>query len=266
MSDTIRLFIGTSPNGEDYEAEAVAEFTARSNSSLPIDITWMRQAKSGPYSGWNCATQRTPFSHFRWSPPAVSGFAGRAIYSDVDFIFRGDLAELWRQDIPGVLLCRKSKKPGGKIKTCCMLFDCAKAKGHVPDLDGLRKMDDPQGRLSNYFMQTEGVAHPFEGGWNTIDPDEKSMYGESVKAIHFSRMQNQMHLAHAVPRLKKQGQNHWYNGDIFPHENAELIRLFDSLLTEAQAAGLTYESYGYGGGVPIVRKNFTYSVNKGVGA
>ena len=46
MNDVIRLFIGTSPNGEDYEAEAVAAYTAQKYSSLPLEITWMRQAKA----------------------------------------------------------------------------------------------------------------------------------------------------------------------------------------------------------------------------
>ena len=100
MSETIRLFIGTSPQGEDYEAEAVAAYTAQKFSSLPIEITWMRQAKSGPYAGWRGMTHGvTPFSSFRWSPPAMCGFQGRAIYTDVDFVFHADLAELWNEDI-----------------------------------------------------------------------------------------------------------------------------------------------------------------------
>lgn len=40
---TIRLFIGTSANGEDTDAEMVYEYSLRKNCSVPIDITWMRQ-------------------------------------------------------------------------------------------------------------------------------------------------------------------------------------------------------------------------------
>lgn len=263
MSDAIRLFIGTSPNGEDYEAEAVAAYTAQKFSSLPIEITWMRAAKKGPYSGWKLASGRTPFSSFRWSPPALCGFQGRAIYTDVDFVFHADLAELWAEAIPGVIVTKTSKKPGGKIKTCCTLFDCAKAKGHVPDLDGLRRMDDPQGHLVNYFQRShpELVSGFQSGNWNAIDAFDLS--DASLKATHYSRMEHQVHLKHAIPRLRAQGKKHWYDGAVFAHPNPALQQHFDAMLVEAQAAGVTYESFEYGSGVEISRRNFTYGHHKG---
>jgi hypothetical protein len=267
MSETIRLFVGTSPNGEDYEAEAVLEFTARSLSSLPIEITWMRQAKAGTWSGWKCASGRTPFSHFRWGIPAACGFKGRAIYTDVDFIIRADLAELWRQLIPGVLLAKKSRKPGGKIKTCCMLFDCARARGHVPTLEQLRAMPDPQGTLTKYFQSRGDLVDAYEGDWNAIDLNGyDTLRDPRVKAIHYSRMEHQLHLPHAIARLRGQHQSHWYTGPVFAHPRADLITEFAGLLNAAQTAGLTYESFGYACGVPPERRNFTYSTHKGVGA
>ncbi len=262
MSETIRLFVGTSPNGEDYEAEAVLAYSAQKHSSLPVEIVWMRQAKTGVYAGWSCASGRTPFSHFRWSLPAACDFSGRAIYCDADFIFIGDLAELWAQPIDGVILAQKSKKPGGKIKTCCMVFDCAKAKGHVPDLKGLRNMADPQGTLTKYFQEHGDLASGYGcGEWNSRDP--QSLDDPAIKAVHYTRMEHQLHLKHAQARLAKQGKSHWYTGPVFPHPNAGLQRLFDDLLVDAQAAGYTYESFGYGGGVELVRRNFTYSTHRG---
>lgn len=264
MSDTIRLFVGTSPNGEDYEAEAVLAYSARLQSSLPVEITWMRQAKSGTFSGWKCASGRTPFSHFRWGIPAACGFKGRAIYCDADFLFLGDLAELWAAPIPGVLLAQKSRKPGGKVKTCCMLFDCAKAAGHVPTLDQLRRMDDPQGHLSKYFQTHGELVDGYGcGEWNARDPE--TLGDPHIKAIHYTRMEHQLHLTHAAARLAKQGKAHWYTGPVFPHPNVALQALFDRLLVEAQAAGYTYESFDYGGAgaVDIARRNFTYTTHRG---
>ena len=257
MSDTIRLFIGTSPNGEDYEAEAVAAYTAHKFSSLPIEITWMRLAKAGPYAGWRACRQGvTPFSSFRWSPPSLCGFEGRAIYTDVDFIFHADLAELWREDIPGVIVTKRPK-PAGKVKTCCTLFDCAKAKGHIADLDGLKRMDDPQGFYSNYFKdRPELVSNYASGEWNAHDAFDLS--NPRLKATHYTRIETQLHLRHAIPRLKKQGRSHWYTGPVFEHPNPALQSHFDAMLAEAQAAGLTYESFNYGSGVEISRRNFTY--------
>jgi hypothetical protein len=266
VTGPIRLFVGTSPNGEDYEAEAVLLHSVLSQCSLPVDVTWMRQAATGPYSGWKNDSARTPFSHFRWSPPALCDFSGRAIYCDVDFIVRADLAELWTQDIPGVLLARTSKKPGGKVKTCCMLFDCAKANGHIPTLAELRQMPDPQGHLSKR-VQVDGLAAPYVGDWNCIDvAGYEDIHDPRIKAIHYSRMEHQPHLPYALARLKAAGRSHWYTGDVFTHPRADLVALFATLLAEAQAAGHTYESFGYGAAVPIARKNFTYSVHRGAGA
>ncbi len=267
MSDTIKLFVGTSPNGEDYEAEAVLAYSARKHASLPIDITWMRQGRSKIYSGWACASGRTPFSHFRWSPPAATGYAGRAIYCDVDFIFFGDLAELWREEIPGALVCRKSKKPGGKLKTCCMLFDCAAAKGHVPDLPALKAMPDPQGHLSKYFQQHDALTSSYQSGdWNALDLGGYDLDDPRVKAVHYTRMEHQLHLKHAIARLAAQGKSHWYGGPVFAHPRPELQARFDALLAEAQADGYTFESFGYGTGVEIARRNFTYSTHRGTEA
>jgi len=261
VSDVIRLFIGTSPNGEDYEAEAVLEYSARQCSSLPIDITWMRAAPSGPYAGWQLASGRTPFSGFRWSPPAMCAFEGRAIYADVDFVFHGDLAELWREDVPGVIV---TKRPtlAGKVKTCCTLFDCAKAKGHIADLDGLRRMPNPQGHYTSYFKERpELVSHFASGDWNAIDGFD--LADTRIKATHYSRIEHQVHLKHATARLAAQGRTHWYAGPVFQHPNAALQAHFDAMLIDAQAAGLTYESFGYGSGVAIARRDFVYAHHAG---
>lgn len=265
MSETIRLFLGTSPNGEDYEAEAVAVYTARKFSSLPLEITFMRQSKKGPYSGWrSCSKGVTPFSGFRWSIPAMCNFEGRGLYTDVDFVFHADLAELWREEIPGVIVTKRPK-PAGKVKTCCTLFDCAKAKRHIETLDGLRKMTDPQGHYSNYFKdRPELVNHYASGDWNAHDAFDLS--NPRIKATHYTRIESQLHLKHAIPRLRAQGRSHWYTGEVFAHPNPALQLHFDAMLEEAKAAGLTYESFQYGSGVEISRRNFTYSHHKGTEA
>lgn len=262
MSDVIRLFVGTSPGGLDYEAEAVFVHTARKFSSSPIEFVFMRQAKTGPYSGWRGNNKGvTPFSGFRWSAPAMCGFDGRAIYADVDFCWHADLAELWREDIPGVIVTKRPK-PGGKLKTCCTLFDCAKAKGHIADLPALKTMNDPQGFYGNYFKERPTLVSNYaSGNWNAIDLYDPS--NASIKATHFSRIEHQCHLPHAIPRLKRDGRRHWYTGPVFAHPNHGLQKHFDAMLAEAQEAGLTYESFEYGSGVEISRRAFAYKFHKG---
>lgn len=263
MSETIRLFVGSSANGEDYEAEAVLEYTARKHCSLPLEITWMRQAAQGPWSGWACGSGRTPFTHFRWSIPAVCGFEGRAIYTDVDFLFVGDLAQLWLQDIPGVGLVRNAT---GKLSTSCILFDCAKARGHVPDLDALRRLDDAQGVMLKYFRANPHLLAPTVGNWDCADLKGSSLDDPSLRAIHYTRIETQLHLKHAQARLRAEGRAHWYQGETFPHPNQDLQALFDRLLEEAKAAGYSEDRYRVQRFDGAKRKGFVYQSHAGAPA
>ena len=81
MIEPIRIFIGTSANNEDADSEMVLEYTLRKNSSLPLEITWMRQThdQNSIWGGWETQRWSTPFSGFRWAIPEACGFTGRAI-------------------------------------------------------------------------------------------------------------------------------------------------------------------------------------------
>lgn len=256
----IRLFVGADANNCDLESQAVLEHSARKYTTRPLEITWM-QAGQGPWAGWRMASGRTPFTHFRWSIPSVCGYQGRAIYTDSDFIFRADLAELFDEDIPGVLLARN---PEGKVRTCCILFDCAKAKGHVPPVDQLRAMPDAQSTLSNYFKAHRELMAPFASGdWNCIDlKGYEDIEDPRIKAIHYSRMECQVHLKHAQARLAAEGRSHWYDGPTGPHWRPELQVLFDELLEEAIAAGYSPERYRIASAGAVPRRAFTYKFTK----
>lgn len=262
MSDEpIRLFVGTDGTNGDLESQMVLEYSARTHCSQPLEIVWMQQAQKGPYAGWQCASGRTPFTHFRWSLPAMCGYQGRAIYTDSDFVFLADLAELWAQDIPAVLL---SKQPKGRFaKTCCLVFDCAKAAGHVPDLKALRAMPDPQGTLSKYFKERPELSSDFAGNWNALDGDEMPIGDPRMKAIHYTRMEHQFHLKYASARLAKAGRTHWYTGPTFAHPRADLQALFDQLYAEALAAGYTVEQYEVDPFTGAQRRAFAYSHHQG---
>lgn len=261
-SDTIRLFVGTSANAEDLEAEMVLEYSARKHCSVPLEITWMRQSATGPWSGWACASGRTPFTHFRWSIPAVCAFKGRALYTDVDFLFVADLAELWNQPIPDgkVALVRN---PIGKLSTSCILFDCEKAIGHVPTLNKLRGNSDAHGTLLNYFRVHPELLAGCDGNWDCGDLRGYELGDPRVKAIHYTRIEHQLHLKHAIPRLRKEGRKHWYTGEILPHPRAELQALFDQQLEEAIAAGYSLDEYRTAGFSGAARRDFSYVQRKG---
>jgi hypothetical protein len=253
----IRLFVGTDCNNCDLESQAVLEYSVRKHASEPVEITWMRVSKKGPWSGWQTGSARTPFTHFRWSIPSVCNYEGRAIYTDSDFLFLADIAELWHQPIPGVLLAKtKNEKLGN---SSCMLIDCARAKGHIPTIEELRKMPDAHATVERHFKDTPGLATSFEGAWNCIDLDSKpgrehrDINDPQIKAIHYSRIEGQLQLKHCLPRLKAEGGKHWYpdadkaaarireTGSA--HWIPELQALFDQLLEEATAAGFDIERY-----------------------
>lgn len=53
MQTPIKIFVGTSANGEDSEAEMTLEYTLNKHTTQPIEITWMRQTKdlASPWGG-----------------------------------------------------------------------------------------------------------------------------------------------------------------------------------------------------------------------
>lgn len=240
MSEPIRLFVGADGTNCDLESQAVLEWSVRKHTTADVSIVWMQQAATGPWSGWQCASGRTPFTHFRWSLPSVCQYRGRAIYTDSDFIFLADIAELWSQPIPQMALVRN---PTGKISTSCILFDCAKAKGLVPPVEDLRKLPDAHGTLFNFFRAHPEHLSAFDGNWDCGDLRGYELTDPAVKAIHYTRMSTQPQLPHATKRLAREGRSHWYTGETAPHPRPEVQQLFDQLLAEAEANGYGIERY-----------------------
>lgn len=264
MSDKIRLFVGADGTNCDLESQAVLEWSVRKHTKADVDIIWMQQAKSGPWSGFHCESGRTPFTHFRWTIPAVCEYRGRAIYTDSDFIFVADIAELWNQPIPRMALVRN---PAGKVSTSCILYDCAKAKGIVPPLEQLRALDDPHGTMVNFFRAHPEHLSATEGNWDCGDLRGYELGDPAVKAIHYTRIETQLSLKHAVPRLAAEGRTHWYKGEIKQHGRPELQALFDELLEEATANGYGIERYRIAKPFKgATRKDFRYKTSEGAPA
>ncbi len=94
----IELYVGSDPH--QHVAERALEASVRTNTSQPVNITWMRQGDEGWNWGGLEAGWATPFSMFRWAVPEAAGYQGRAIYVDCDMLALGDLTELWEWPIP----------------------------------------------------------------------------------------------------------------------------------------------------------------------
>ena len=135
-----------------WRGEAVLRFSIDRHASRPVEVVSMDRSRADPnWEGWNMgrpigqpATQDTTpageavwftdFTNFRWAIPQVCGFAGKAIYLDVDEVLLDDPAALFDLPIPrgyGAL----SLSPG---ETSVMLFDC----GYFENLAGWPSVDE----------------------------------------------------------------------------------------------------------------------------
>ena len=221
----IRVFVGTSPDGHDAEAEIALERSIRSRCSMPVEIEWMRLTHD-PKSPWfvghyQTANWVTPFSGFRWNIPKACGYQGRAIYMDVDTLVITDLAELWNADMRGAAIMAREC-----TRFCVMLIDCQKAN-RWPQLRQCRSH--------------AGAVAPFPAGqnWNCLDGDGLPLHDFSMKILHFTSIDSQPHIPLARERLAKDGTAHWYDGPVRPHWRPELTALwrleYDAALKEGYA-------------------------------
>ena len=256
MNEAIKIFIGCAPNHDDAESQAVLEWSIRKHVTKPVEITWMRlsQDPQSPFNGWNSTSWATPFSGLRWAVPELCNFEGRAIYMDSDFIVLADLAELWNQEIPdGKVVLAKG---GGNWRLCMSLWDCARAEKYMMPIEKMKKKSNSHQTMGGRFSGSSGLVHPFAGDWNNLD----ARHGESIdniKALHYTRMSTQPQLQYALPRLKKNGQRHWFDGHVSAHPRGEVIWLFDHYLKEAADNGYMVEKYTrhepYG---PVMKQRF----------
>jgi hypothetical protein len=235
--DIIKVFVGCAPDGLDAEACSVVEHSMRSRSTMPIDLTWAIESDNpvSPWYGWDTSQWTTPFSGFRWRVPEVCGFQGKAIYTDSDVIFLGDVAELWNIGIQvgKVVVAR------GGWRFCVCLWDCAAAKKHILPLNKLMAAGGHRAQTNN-FTKRPDLVQTFGAAWNALDGEFPR---SSTKALHYSSIPTQPSTRHARERLVKQGRKHWYTGPIRNHPQPWVTSLFDRELKAAQDDGYTLDRY-----------------------
>jgi len=234
----IRIFAGCAPNHEDAESQAVLEWSIAKHASEPFEITWLKLSRGGPLSGWNTINWPTPFSGFRWAVPELAGFEGRAIYTDSDVIFMDDIAGLWHQPIPEVVVARNASR------LCVSLWDCNKAKSYMVPIDSLKQSIGNHAYMRFVFAHHNHIVTRFSGNWNCLDGENYASLDDiEIKAIHYTSMRFQPQIPYAVERLKQTGQSHWFDGEPATHWRKDLVLLFKSLLEEANANGYPTSRY-----------------------
>src|SRR5262245_50426342 len=129
--DVIRIFIGSEPHMR--RAELALETSIRKANKHPVEIVWMDYTRGGIWAGWDigreysrAASSRgwyTDFSNYRFAIPEASGFKGRAIYMDVDFLVLSDLWEIWTAPLNKPIAVPYNKN--GEPDTSLILYDCS---------------------------------------------------------------------------------------------------------------------------------------------
>ena len=225
---TVRLFIGTSANGEDADAEMAYEYTLRKNTSRDLEIVWMRKSHTGFWSGWNDSAWSTPFSGFRWGIPEFCRFKGRAIYTDVDMLNFEDIGNLFDLPIPdhNAMLARNGKRFGGK-EFCVILFDCERC-GEYPNF----QQAFTRGRAPRFhhsmidLAQNLAIVGDLDPKWNSHDGDVRPF-----SQLHFTNMATQP------------WRPSWFTGEPKEHPDQDLVDIFWKTHSAALMAGYDLLDY-----------------------
>lgn len=248
-NEIIKVFVGCDPNNCDLEQMMVLDYSIKKHTTEPVEIIWMqlsRDPNSFWYSnpekgeGWNTSVWVTPFSAFRWAIPEYCGFEGRAIYMDADIIVLDDLLKLWQHPIAGKsIVAAKSNSDMARLCTC--VWDNKKAKKHLIPVEKLRTDSGAYKRLMSLIQKKPELVQPYEGSYNCIDGEDLAL--DEISILHYSDMGTQFSHKYSIPRLKKVGEDHWFDGEIMPHPRKDLSDLFDRYYNEALNAGYSLEDY-----------------------
>lgn len=212
--EPIRIFIGTSSNNEDSEAEMVLEYSLRTNTDRELDITWMRQTRdeNSPWGGWATERWSTPFSGFRWAIPEVCGFKGKAIYMDVDQVNLRDIGELYDTDLNG-LACgaRRGVRFGGH-EFCVMLIDCERMERELVPIKRMKTNADIHHRYIQKFSGNSDLVFDLDPRWNNHDGENLSL--DNIWHLHYTKMSTQ-------PWKPK-----WFTGTPEEHPREDLVKFW----------------------------------------
>lgn len=221
----IRLFIGSSSNGEDATIEAAYLNSIEKHASTEVDLTFMRQTNNPDsfWHGWASETWPTPFSGFRWGIAEYCNFEGRAIYTDCDMINYRDMQELMDIDMEGKpLAARKGTRFGGH-EFCVTVIDCAAFKEYSIPVDRVKKISETHQRMIQKFSGNDTLVKELDPKWNVLDGEEYDL--EEIYQLHFTNMATQ-------PWAPS-----WFTGIRQEHPRADVVAEYERALEEARGNG-----------------------------
>lgn len=238
MTDPIRVFVGTSANGDDAEAEMVLEYSIQRNTKRPVEINWMRPSRDLDliWGGWDMSRWATPFSGFRWSVPEACGFKGRAIYTDADVLFLRDLEALWSLPMDeGTCVAFR-----GMGRFCVALWDCEAAREYLPSVWDMKGDPLAHGMMTARFAKSDHSTL-FSEPWNCLDGEDLAL--DNIAGLHLTDMSSNPAFVLARDRLAWEGRPHWCDAPIKPHRRQDVVDLFMRYYIEALQSGMRTADY-----------------------
>lgn len=207
----IKIFVGTSSNGEDTVAEKTLEYSLRKHSSEELEVIFMRNNDS--YMGaFNSSTWATPFTNLRWTIPEYCNFTGRAIYMDVDQLNLRDISELYHIDLQGKPFASREDR------LCVMVIDCEAIQPLLQPVSVIKN-------FSNYgnsiYWDIVKKGRHFDTRWNCLDGEDRAI--SDIWHLHFTSMPTQP------------WKPAWFRGIPKPHWRQDLVDLWTQYKIEAYA-------------------------------
>ena len=231
MSEKVKIFIGSSSNGEDSFIENIYEYSLRKNCSVDLDITWMRQNKEGVWSHNNTQMWSTPFSGFRWVIPEMCNFKGRAIYTDCDMINFKDMVDLFTVDMYNKPIAARIGQRFGGHEFCVMVFDCERIQDMLIPITRQKNIPEYHHRMIHKFSGNSELVEDLDPRWNCLDGEDRKI--DDIWQLHWTNMATQP------------WRPGWYVGEQKPHPRPDLVSLLNEMHQEAKDAGYISNSKLY---------------------
>ncbi len=114
MSDVMRVFVGW--DSREPIAYDVCKYSIERHASAPVDVRPIKLqelVEHGLYKRSIDPLASTEFTYSRFLTPHLAGFDGWALFVDCDFLYTGDLAELWalRDETMAVMCVQHDYQP-----------------------------------------------------------------------------------------------------------------------------------------------------------
>jgi hypothetical protein len=202
MSASLRIFVGW--DRREPVAYDVCRFSLERRTSQPVVVAPIKLEelrKAGLYWRDQDPLASTEFTYTRFLTPTLAGFSGLALFCDCDFLWLGDVAELFASVDPAKAVhCVKhdyrpteATKMDGKIQTLyprknwssLMLFNCDHPSVRALTADVVNR------ETGAYLHQMKWVADEDIGelptAWNWLEGWNSPATHGDPKAVHFTR-------------------------------------------------------------------------------